>query len=306
MIDRYTAAISGVLMAFIAVLLGVHLAQSNQPAAAHEDSEAEGMVMESHDGYQATLITEPAIIEARQPFQLTLDILQADGETAVSEFDEVHTKLLHLILVSEDLGEFLHVHPEYEGDGRFVLDDAELPSAGNYIAFADFTPTGEHQQVVRLALATDKAEAATAKLEAGTTEATSGPLTFSVELPQFLDATVEQTIKFHVTDSETGEPVDTLDEYLGAAGHLVIIDEFGEIYLHTHPAGHDMEGMDGMAMQYGPDLEFLTTFPSMGLYKMWLQVQYKGEIYTAPFVVQSSDLAEAPAETTVESHGGHG
>ena len=56
-----------------------------------------------------------------------------------------------------------------------------------------------------------------------------------------------------------------------------------------------------MATHYGPDLTFNTTFPGVGLYKMWLQVQYKGEVYTAPFVVNVSEVAEVPADATAEA-----
>jgi hypothetical protein len=307
MFDRYTLSITGVLMAIIAVLLGVHLAQSESPISAHDDAseattEAMDMSVETSGHYQAVLKTDPVSTEARKPFQLTLDILNADGKTPVSDFDEVHTKLLHLILVSEDLSQFLHVHPVYKGNGEFVLDNATLPIAANYIVFADFTPTGDHQQAVRLTLSTQDAKAAVAKLSVGATEVITGPLKISVDVPEVLAAGAEQHITFHVADAVTGEPLDTLDEYLGAAGHLVIVDKSGAVYLHTHPADHDMGAMGGMVMtaaQYGPDLEFNATFPGISLYKMWLQIQYRGEVYTAPFVVNVSEMA---AEATVEAH----
>lgn len=306
MFDRYTVSITAILMATIVVLLGVHLAQTESPVAAQDSPNAGGMDMSSNEHYQAVLKTDPVSVVAGKPFQLTLDILAADGKTPVSDFDEVHTKLLHLILVSEDLSQFLHVHPEYKGDGEFVLDDAALPTAANYIVFADFTPTGEHQQVVRMTLATQDAQPALPELSVGSNEVTTGPLKITLDIPNLLAAGTEQQITFHVADAATGEPLDTLDEYLGAAGHLVIVDESGEIYLHTHPADHDMGAMGGMAMaatQYGPDLTFSTTFPGVSLYKMWLQVQYKGEIYTAPFVVNVSEMSEMPADATAEAHG---
>jgi hypothetical protein len=189
---------------------------------------------------------------AKQPFRLRLQIYQADGVTPVTEFDEVHTKLLHLIVVSEDLTEFHHLHPEYEGDGRFVLDEAVLPSANNYVLVADFTPTGGHQEVARLNLSTENAEHKHAHLTVSESETVQVTLRFQLDLPDKLNAGEGTTVNFHVTDAETGEPVTTLDEYLGAAGHLVIIDEDGQIYLHTHPAdaGHDMSNMQ-MKMEYG-------------------------------------------------------
>jgi hypothetical protein len=304
MLDRYTVSITGILMIFIAVLLGVHLVQDSAPTAAQSDMGGMDMSTGTNEDYQAVLKTNPAAVEAGKPFQLTLNILDADGKTPVSEFDEVHTKLLHLILVSQDLSQFLHVHPDYMGNGEFVLDDAVLPVAANYIAFADFTPTGEHQQVVRLNLPTQGAQTAAAALAIGSTESTTGPLKITLDVPETLAAGAEQGIVFHVADAETGEPLDTLDEYLGAAGHLVIVDESGQTYLHTHPADHNMGAMGGMAMDmhYGPDLTFNTAFPGTGLYKMWLQVQYKGEIYTAPFVINVSAMAEATPEATEDAH----
>jgi hypothetical protein len=59
----------------------------------------------------------------------------------------------------------------------------------------------------------------------------------------------------------------------------------------------EMAGMV-MPMNYGPDLEFMTEIPSAGLWGMWLQVQYKGDVYTFPFVVAVIDNVE----TTPEAH----
>jgi hypothetical protein len=261
---------------------------------------AEDTKMES---YQIELETNPVVVSSEEPFTLTLKISNSEDSKPVTEFDEVHTKLLHLIAVSEDLTTFLHLHPDYKGDGMFVLENADLPKAANYILFADFTPTGSVQQVVRLELSTANAQASEPELAAGEQEARVETLYFRLDfLPDDLKANEETSLRFHVTDAVTGEPINTLDEYLGAAGHLVIINEAGEIYLHTHPAGHDMAGMAGMQMEmtYGPDIEFMTEFPATGLYKMWLQVQYEGDIYTAPFVI---DVAhEADSMATQEAH----
>lgn len=250
--------------------------------------------------YQVELKTNPTEVLAGEPFELTLRILNSGDSTPVTEFDEVHTKLLHLIAVSEDLTTFLHLHPDYQGNGVFVLENVDLPKEANYIFFADFTPTGEVQQVVRLELSTADAQATIPELVAGKRNDRVEALRFQLDIPHDLKSNEETALRFHVTDAVTGKPVETLDEYLGAAGHLVIIDESGEIYLHTHPAGHDMAGMAGMQMSYGPDIEFMTEFPATGLYAMWLQVQYEGEVYTAPFVIDVAHEAEAMA--TQEAH----
>lgn len=299
MLDRSSLSIMSVLMIAIVALLGIHL--SSVPA----EAQMEGMDM---GDYRLTFTTDPAEVQAGEPFSLTLNFFQSDGTTPVTEFDEVHTKLLHLILVSDDLTQFLHLHPDYEGDGKFVLKDALLPELANYVVFADFTPTGDVQQVIRAELPVQGAEAKTPELAVSAHEVTVGALKVTLDIPETLSAGAETTITFHVSDAATGEPVDTLDEYLGAAGHLVMIDNTANVYIHTHPAGdHDMAGMGGMAgmtMQYGPDIQFNAAFPDIGLYALWLQIQYQGEVYTAPFVVDVTEIAESTPEVTHEAHHG--
>jgi hypothetical protein len=292
------------------LLLGVMLmtmlsgvqAQDNMPAP----SASEG-------AYIVNLMTEPENVDARKPFTLTVRILNADGKTPVTAFDEVHTKLLHFIIVTQDLTQFLHVHPDYQGDGVFVLKDLVLPEVANYVTYADFTPTSSHQQYVRNTLTVNGAMDKQPSLTVSPTEVTVGGLKIGLDASGAFKARTEISLKFHISDAQTGAAIDNLDEYLGAAGHLVIIDEPNQIYIHTHPAGTDMAGMSGMAnmatatpqmagmampMHYGPDLEFMTEFPHGGHWGLWLQVQYKGEVYTFSYVVDVTDNVEATPEAT--------
>lgn len=309
MIDRYTGSITAILTIFVTTLLGVHLLNTSNPVVAHPGD------VPSSAGFKGTLTSDPSDVAAGEPFDLTVTLFEPDGTTPIPAFEEVHTKLLHLILVSQDLQQFLHVHPDYEGSGTFILKDLTLPASGNYAVFADFTPPGFAQQVVRLGLSTTDAETGVPQLSASSQEAVVGPLKIVLELPNTLLAEAENVLRFDIMDAETGEPISTLDSYLGAAGHLVIIDQSSQVYIHTHPAGHDMEGMSEsseMAMDmpaatgYGPQIEFEARFPMIGWYPLWLQVQYQGEVFTAPFVVSVNDLAAAPAESTPAAHSGHG
>ena len=270
----------------------------------------------SSNAYVVNLSTSPSIVEAKKPFTLTVTILNAGGKTPVTAFDEVHTKLLHFIVVSQDLTQFLHIHPDYQGGGVFVLKDLVLPDSANYVTYADFTPTGDQQHYVRNTLTVNGATDKQPNLAVSPREITVGDLKITLEGEDVFAAGVETSLKFHVSDAKTNADVDNLDEYLGAAGHLVIIDEANQIYIHTHPAGHDMADMGGMSgmstatpemagmvmpMNYGPDLEFVTEIPSAGLWGMWLQTQYKGDVYTFPFVVKVTDNGDATPEA--HAHG---
>lgn len=301
MLDRMTVTISGVLMVFITLLLGMYLSQSSVLAQMDMDH----MAMNQ---YRLVMTTDPAEVQAGQPFALTLSFFQSDGQTPLTEFDEVHTRPLHLILLSTDLQQFLHLHPDYTGDGRFELTDAVLPQEGEYVVFADFTPTGDHQQVIRTVLKTQDVRPVSTDLAVSETEFVAGPLRFELLLPDELNADAETLISFHITDAESGADVDTLDEYLGAGGHLVLVDSAAAAYIHTHPAdhegseagGHGGHGSMAMTARYGPRIEFEANFPAVGLYAMWLQVQYKGEVYTAPFVVEVT--GQAAPDATMEAH----
>ena len=51
------------------------------------------------------------------------------------------TKLLHMIIVSDDFRTFLHVHPILQADGHFLLDQ-KFPSPALYHIYADAEPEG--------------------------------------------------------------------------------------------------------------------------------------------------------------------
>lgn len=56
---------------------------------------------------------------------------------------------MHVIIVSSDLGWYDHIHPEYQADGSYLIEE-NFPSGGEYIIFADYVPTGSTTQVERL------------------------------------------------------------------------------------------------------------------------------------------------------------
>ncbi|WP_027093068.1 hypothetical protein [Cohnella thermotolerans] len=84
-------------------------------------------------------------------------------------------------------------------------------------------------------------------------------------------------LTFHLTDASTGEPIEDLEPYLGAVGHVVIISADTEHYLHVHPAE---EGASG------PDAKFMTAFPESGVYKIGGQFQRAGKTFIVPFTVK--------------------
>ncbi len=198
---------------------------------------------------------------------LRFRIVGPDGE-AVKDFDLLHTKRMHVIVVRRDLTGFQHLHPELAADGTWSTP-LRLDAAGSYRVFADFSHDGEPTT-----LASDLSvdgEVRTAELPAvsATARADGG---FAVRLSGSpARAGEEAELTFEV--SRGGEPV-ALRPYLGAGGHLVALREGDLAFLHVHPVGD--AGEDG-------SITFDASFPTAGRYRLFLQLEAGGEVRTAAF-----------------------
>jgi hypothetical protein len=84
-----------------------------------------------------------------------------------------------------------------------------------------------------------------------------------------------------VSVEKNGKPVERIETYLGAGGHAVVIGESTESFLHVHPATEAKGGV------YQPPIEFHTTIPKAGLYKMWAQFKIDGKVRTADFTFEA-------------------
>lgn len=215
--------------------------------------------------------------EAGKPVRLTFTPRRADG-SVVSALDAVHTKKLHLIMISADLSFFDHVHPEPQADGVLILDYT-FPRPGDYVLFADLTPAGDRNQVFRLPVTV-----------AGTPPAKQPLLVTPVPAKVYGDYRVamqaapaplltndETQLQFSLTES--GKSVPDLEPFLGASGHCVIIAEATQTYLHSHP-------LETSGTRFGPAIVFHTQFPRRGRYKIWAQFLHRGQPLTADFVVE--------------------
>jgi hypothetical protein len=229
-----------------------------------------------HGGrYRVTVAAKGGTVAPGVATDLTIAIADPHG-TRVRDLDVVHEKLLHLLVTSEDLAWFAHEHPERRPDGTFALR-MTFPAPGRYTLFHDFTPPRVGMQVVpveltvagtappRAALVPD---AATAKTVDGVTArlAPSGPLVAG------------KTLTLVVSLAENGEPVDDLEPFLGAMGHLIVVSADRERFVHSHPVEPR-----GSAPARGPDLRFQCQFPAGGIYKAWAQFQRAGRVLTVPF-----------------------
>lgn len=202
--------------------------------------------------------------------------LQDEAGKPIDKLDITHEKLLHLIVVSKDLSYFNHIHPEYNGDGEFTIAN-NFPSGGEYKLIADFVPTGGSKTTLTewIEIGGDGAEAVPlTRTETHSVIVDGVEVTLENDHPE---AGKDFELNFRLADADTKEPITDLEQYLGAVGHVVILSENTEDYLHVHPVDEQSKG---------PEAKFMTSFPNSGIYKIWGQFQRDGQVITVPFVVE--------------------
>lgn len=206
------------------------------------------------------------------PFVFT--VRGPDG-AAVTGYTATHTKELHLIVVRRDVTGYQHVHPSRSDDGTWHVA-LDLSRGGTYRAFADFRPAARDESIT---LGVDLQVAGTFGPEALPAPASTTRVEgYEVTLRGRPEAGRESNLTFSV--SRAGKPVNALEPYLGAFGHLVSLRAGDLAYLHTHPALEAQAGDSG-----GPDIAFMTEFPTDGSYRLFLDFVADGQVHTAEFTL---------------------
>jgi hypothetical protein len=189
-----------------------------------------------------------------------------DKENNAPELEVSHEKVMHLIVVSADLKEYQHLHPTNKGNGVF---EQEVNLKDNsYKVFVDINPKGLSYIVTP------------AELHVGEEHASF------IENDLKVDTEYEKTINDHTVELSFGtlkanKPAtltfDTKGQqpepYLGALGHVVILDKDGEKFIHVHPASVDKT-------------VFETQFNKPGVYKLWAEFKFGEQVNAYPFVVE--------------------
>lgn len=221
---------------------------------------------EQHQERSGAEVAPPAAtglsLEVSQRAPLAFRIRDPEGR-ALRSFDVLHERPMHLIAVRNDLSAFHHVHPALRA-GTWAVDLDLDP--GPYTLFADFSSDGR-RAVISTPLSVPGA-LRDLLLPPASTVAHAGPYTVMLEAGD-VRAETSSTLSFRVT---RGHEEVSVDPYLGARGHLVVLREGDLAYLHTH-AEEDA-------------LVFETTFPSAGRYRAFLQLSAGGAVRTAAFTIE--------------------
>lgn len=238
-----------------------------------------GMKLEHNDNAAAPsnvamqFSTNPATVNPNEEVNLIMTPKKKDNAAEQVPLDVEHTKKIHLIAVSEDLSWFDHIHPELNADGSYSVKE-KFPTAGKYTLFADYKPSGGNHTVDVLNVAVSGTTPAAKKYGADKLTGDGGD-GFSVNLaPEGGKFLTNMPMHINGVMMQNGKEVDvnTLEDYLGAKAHMVVVSLTDKKYLHVHP------GVEG------GKFDLHTTFDKPGVYRGWIQYQSKGKVYTSDFV----------------------
>jgi len=224
----------------------------------------------------------------KQKVQLTIEVYEANTGAKVKKFNLFEEKLMHLIIVDSSWEFFNHIHPEFK-DGKFVIE-TEFPKDGMYHLYTDFEPAGATEQQYGFSLDVGNATHEQKDWKEDLSTKKIDNYEVSVKLPQKLkakDMTVgKQTIKFSFKDINTNQPFDNLKPYLGAFGHLVMINTKTYDYVHVHPIDQSKAAYGGSG---GPDVDFnplgITGPITPGTYRTYAQFNPDDKLIVAEFTL---------------------
>ena len=214
---------------------------------------------------------------AGEPVDLSFVVTEQRVGEPIGSFELLHDRLMHLIIVDEQLAYFDHVHP--------ILDNSvfrlpyTFPSAGSYKLWAEAKPAGADSVLAAFRVMVAEGSSSVPRTE------TVGTKGYQITLSPTNTVPLHEPIEFtfEVVDGK-GEPVRDLEPLMAAAGHCVIINSDLRDFIHVHPE-MDVES----DWRGGPLVRFFTGFNRPGRYFVWGQFQHHGELITGGFVIDVTD-----------------
>jgi Cu+-exporting ATPase len=296
---REYAYLAGV--AVVALVVGAVALAYAQPE--HEMSAPDGMAIDrpatvltpAEAGVRVELVAPvPAV---RATTLITYRLSDAQTGVPLTDLVDSHERPMHLIIVSQDLTWFQHVHPTPTGQPGELAVDVAFPTPGTYMLYDEFTRSNGQDVVQRDTVTVATPGGGPATLAEDRAPKIVDGIRVALQGAGAVRAGQEARLTFRLEDPATGDGIVDLQPYLGAPAHAVVLSQDAATFVHTHgeqvgaemaehgPAGDTATSMTG---PYGPEIAIHHWFPTPGLYKVWGQFQARdGRVITADFVVRA-------------------
>ncbi|MEK7532795.1 MAG: hypothetical protein AAB579_04340 [Patescibacteria group bacterium] len=256
-------------------------------------------VVQSHRSYEVEMVSDLYNIQPAQVTKVAYKIKDEQGNI-LKDFDVVHERIMHVIVVRKDLQYFQHLHPEFDKTtGEFFLP-VTFATDGEYRMFADFTPNmsqwGPRGERLPVTLFQEVAVGNRANYKPqpiGSRERTKTFDGHTITMSQSAEPLASQNdVEFTFEIKKDGKLVTNLEKYLGALGHTVVLREGDLQFIHAHATQKPADSQVGK-------VNFVITFPEAGNYKLFSQFQHEDKIITSDFSVSVIDGVKSSPDGTM-------
>jgi len=238
-----------------------------------QESSLSPMATEAICGYGARFIAVGAGVQRRG---LTVEMLAGDvavdqtvplrfrvrrlpGDLPVEDLQVEHEKLMHVIGVRDDLGEFFHIHPQRMSPGLWQVIHM-FTNGGRYQIWSDVKQRGTVYSFAQPPLVVAGKIRSEPVVNVPKLQDSKGGYEIALSYHGDLRATRTNQLQITVRNS-SGKQIGT-EFFLGALMHLVIVKDDLSVYLHGHAENHDKSQ---------PTIYFKQMFPQPGNYKLFAQ-----------------------------------
>lgn len=183
----------------------------------------------------------------------------------------------HIIVVSRSFDWFRDLHPNAGGEG-WLETEVEFPKRGHYLVYA-LLPPGKDVTVGKTLLKVGRS----IPLSRRRIDTTAGSMTagsYDVILDRGRPFAADKPSRVTFLVLRDGEPATEIRSP-ETSGHLVAISADSESLIVA-----DAHQRDGSTELIGPEMSFQVTFPTSGIYKLWLEFEVERKLHVVEFGVK--------------------
>jgi len=230
----------------------------------------------SEDIYFLQFDNDLSYLKSGENFNLSFSPKYKYDTQKIVELETIHEQKIHLIIVSEDLEYFNHLHPTKLINGSYSLQ-MSLPFGGKYKLYVEYKPEGSTK--ITDGFNIDAKGTEKPKMIFSSEELFFNHNDISVSLKDPSEIYSSSELQLPISIMKDGKKIssDRLDNYLGEKAHAVMIGFDNMELLHVHP------------MVINDMLYLHLNFESSGLYRLWVQFKVDGILHTADFVLNVNE-----------------
>jgi hypothetical protein len=216
-------------------------------------------------------------------------LFDEDTTAPLNDLSIDHERIMHVFLISTDLTDMQHLHPVETAPGVYEVTFTPRVDS-HYMAYATFKLGVLELQDIRH-LAVHSGHVLEPSLSVDLAAKSVDGLQIKLIPPAEVRAKEPTLFRIRVEQSNTGAPIRDLQTLLGAGAQVVIAHENGHHIMHMYaqpgvPRRGGMLDMPAPTLPFGPNLGFTQVFDEPGFYRVWIQIEHKGQIVTAPFTIE--------------------